>query len=72
MTVPTSIDIPGGAPNDIQSIAMFLTNAFTLLQNWVRLTATDINSKGGFEFVVQGGQLYVKGPSGTLTHLAAP
>lgn len=71
MQVPTSIDVPSGAPSDIQSVALFLTSAFGQLQNWIRLAATSINM-GGFNFVVQNGKLYAQSPSGHLTFLAGP
>jgi hypothetical protein len=41
--VPSSIGVPGGAPNDVRSIAAYLTQLVTGLNNWVSRAANAIN-----------------------------
>jgi len=42
--LPNSIGVPGGAPNDLQSVGSFLTQLVNGLNNWIVQAATAINS----------------------------
>lgn len=74
MAVPSGISVASGAPQDIQSMALYLTTMINQIQNWIALSAQVLNAAGGYVFSVDAttGNLVVTSPGGTVTVVGAP
>lgn len=71
--IPNSVQIPSGAPSDIQGLGLYLSLFGIVLNSWVAQVATVINGLAGYTFLVKpDNKLYVVSPAGTQTFIGNP
>lgn len=74
MAVPSGIAVSSTAPQDIQSVSLYLTTMLQQIQNWIAISAQVLNATGGYVFSVDAttGNLIVTSPNGTVTVVGEP